>query len=423
VVNPTETEAAEPPGCPFAHGLEFDPMAPGQAREPHPWLKVARDERPVFYSSQYDEWFVTRYEDALDVLRDTARFSSANKTKLQDLPALKRALPDGSPLEWGLNSTDPPEHTRLRKLAQRGFTRPRVASFEPTIRRLADGLIDGFVERRRVDLIQDFSRILTSQVTTAVIGAPIEKAPDFQRNAELLAQSLSLAPPLSAAMQEEIATEVIRFDRWLKEFLEQRRREPGDDFTSFLVTAKGEDGGFALTDVEVVRLMTNVITAAVDTTSTLIGLTVEALLVERSRWERLLADRSLVPAVIEETLRFSGPVHSVTRAVVEDVEIAGVAIPRGATVAVSLASAARDESVFDDPDEFDPEREGEGRHIAFGKWTHLCLGAPLARLEAKVAIEAMLDRLPDLRFGPAGPEILAAPNRLGKFYSQMIVEW
>jgi cytochrome P450 len=159
-----------------------------------------------------------------------------------------------------------------------------------------------------------------------VIGAPLEKAPDFQRNAELLQRSLALAPPLSPEMQEEIAAEVV-------------------------------------------RLMTNIITAAVDTTATLIGLVVEALLVDRSRWERLLADRSLVPGVVEETLRLSG------------------------------------------------------RHIAFGKWTHLCLGAPLARLEAKVAIEALLDRLPDLRFGPRGPEIVAAPNRLGKFYSRMIVEW
>lgn len=169
--------------------------------------------------------------------------------------------------------------------------------------------------------------------------------------------------------------------------------------------------------------MTNIITAAVDATATLIGLVVEALLADRSRWERLLADRSLVPGVVEETLRLSGPVHSVTREAVEDVVIAGVAIPRGATVAVSLASAARDESVFADPDGFDPGRQGSGRHIAFGKWTHLCLGAPLARLEAKVAIEALLDRLPDLRFGPRGPEIVAAPNRLGKFYSRMIVEW
>jgi cytochrome P450 len=228
---------------------------------------------------------------------------------------------------------------------------------------------------------------------------------------------------LSEERERQIVTNMLEFDEWVKGFIEGRRREPLDDFTSHLVTATKPDGSPVLDDAQIVRLMMNVITAALDTTSTLIGLTLNSLLVDRMRWERLVEDRSLIPAAIEETLRFEGPVHSIKRDVLEDVEIGGVKIPAGSKIATSFASAQRDEAVFDNPDEFDLDRADVDRHFAFGKWTHFCLGAPLARMEARVAVEALLDRLPGLRYGPDGPGIEVAPTRLGKFFIHMNVEW
>lgn len=411
------------PGCPHFGGVPFDPIVPPQILQPYPWLSVARRERPVFYMPEYDEWFVTRYEDVLEVIRDPGRFSNAHTVELQTLPTLERELPDGNPLAEGLINTDPPAHTAMRKLAQRAFTPSLVASYEPTTRELADGLIDRFAGRGHADLIQEFTRELTAQVITGIIGAPVEKARDFQTNADLLMQSLAISPPLDEARQREIAANMLEFDAWVKGFLAERRREPVEDFTSHLVTATKPDGSPALTDAEIVRLMMNVITAALDTTSTLIALTVHALLIDRSRWERCLADRELVPTAIEETLRFEGPVHVIKRDVLEDVEIAGVKIPKGSKIATSFASAQRDEAVFEHPDEFDLDRPDVDRHFAFGRWTHFCLGAPLARMEAKVAVEALLDRLAGLRFGADGPGIEAARTRQGKFFIHMSVEW
>jgi cytochrome P450 len=413
----------ERPGCPHFEGVPFEPMTPPQILQPYPWLEVARREQPVFYMPQYDEWFVTRHDDILEILRDPARFSNAHTVELLDLPALERALPDGNPLAKGLVNTDPPEHTPMRKPAQRAFTPKAVAGYVETTRALADELIDRFVDNGRADLIQEFTRELTAQVITGIIGAPVEKARDFQTNADLLMQSLSISPPLGEEKQAEIVANVLEFDEWVKGFIAERRSDPQDDFTSHLVTATAKDGSPVLDDAAVVRLMMNVITAALDTTSTMIGLTVNCLLADRSRWQRVLADRSLLPAMIEETLRYEGPIHIIKRDVLEDVVVAGVAIPKGSKIAMSFASAQRDASVFENPDEFDPERPNLDQHFAFGKWTHFCLGAPLARMETEVALEALLDRIPGMRFGAGGSELVAAETRQGKFFIHMVVEW
>jgi cytochrome P450 len=411
------------PQCPYFEGVAFDPMLPAQVTHPYPWLAVARREQPVFYMPQYDEWFITRYEDVLRIIGDTDRFSNAHTVELQDLPLMDRELPDGNPLAKGLVNTDPPEHTPMRKIAQKAFTPRMIASYEPWARVLADEMIETFADHGRADLIQEFTRELTARVITRIIGAPIEKAHDFQTNADLLLGSLTISPPLTEAREREIVTNMLEFDEWVKGFIEGRRREPLDDFTSHLVTATKPDGSPVLDDAQIVRLMMNVITAALDTTSTLIGLTLNSLLVDRSRWERLLEDQSLIPAAIEETLRIEGPVHSIKRDVLADVEIAGVKIPKGSKIATSFASAQRDETIFDNPDEFDLDRADVDQHFAFGKWTHFCLGAPLARMEVKIAVEALLDRLPGLRYGPDGPGIEVAPTRLGVFFIHQNVEW
>jgi cytochrome P450 len=424
-----EPEVAVPPadgtapgGCPYVDGVAFDPQQPDQVLNPHPWMDIARRESPIFYVPEYDEWCVTRYDDVLAVLRDTQTYSSVRVVEPRQLPGLAEALPDGHPMDRGLINTDPPSHTHLRKMAQKAFTPKMVATYEPAARATAHRLIDGFLDRGGIDLHQDFSRQFTSETIARVVGAPAEMADQFQTWSDNNLMGLMDAPPMSPERERLTADGVIAFDQWLRGLIEERRKEPLEDFTSMLVTARSDDGSPSLTTFEIVRILTNTIMAGLDTSASMIGLMIYQLCTNRSRWERLLADRSLVEAAVEETLRFDGPVHGIRRDVLADTVIAGVPIPAGSKLYLSYASAMRDETTFLNAAEFDLDRPDVAKHFAFGKWTHFCLGAPLARMEGKVALEALLQRIPSLRVAPgAHPEVMA--SKLGAFLTGLRVEW
>jgi len=167
--NPAAPDAR--PGCPFVGGVAYDPLDHEQILDPYPWLAAAQREAPVFYMPEYDEWCVTRHSDVLEVLKDTATFSSRRVVAPRHLPRLEERLPNGHPMNGGLVNTDPPEHTRLRKLAQRAFTPKMVASYEPATRELARSLTDAFAEDGRVNLVESFTRHRTGKTITMVIGA------------------------------------------------------------------------------------------------------------------------------------------------------------------------------------------------------------------------------------------------------------
>jgi cytochrome P450 len=216
--------------------------------------------------------------------------------------------------------------------------------------------------------------------------------------------------------------ELVSFNRWLLEFIEERRERPRDDLTSLLVHARSDDGGPSLTTFEVVSILTNVITAGVDTTSSLIGLFVHHLLSDRELWLRLQADRAAIPRAIEEFMRYASPVHSIRRDVLADTEVGGVQIPSGSTLYLNFASAQRDSSVFENPNVYDIDRKDPEGSFAWGRWRHFCLGAPLARMETRVALEELLDRLPNLRLAAgARPEVLE--NRAGAFLTGLDLVW
>jgi cytochrome P450 len=412
----------ERPTCPFVDGVPFDPIRPEQVLNPYPWLQAARAKTPLFYMPESGAWCVTRHEDVLAVLRDTDRFSSAKVVEKRPLPGLEDSLPEGHPVAQGLVNTDPPEHTRLRKLAQKAFTPRMVASYEPVTRALAEKLVDGVVERGEMDLIQDFSRDLTGRTITAVIGAPAEKADDFVEWSDRNLGATMDAPPMSEEQEREMVAQVVAFNSWLLDFVEDRRASPREDYASLLVHAQSDDGAPALSTFEVVRILGSVISAGLDTTSSLIGFCLRDLLESRERWERLLADREQVPRAIEEVLRLDGPIHGIRRDVVADAEIGGRQFRKGDVLYLSFASAQRDEAVFQRPDEFDQDRSDLDQHFAFGRWRHFCLGAPLARMEAKVALEVLLERIPSLRLSEGGdPQVL--PSKLGAFLTGLRVEW
>ena len=409
------------PGCPFVGGREFDPQQIDQVINPHPWLAAARREAPVFYMPKHDQWCVTRYEDVLAVLKDTETFSSQRVIEPRMLPGFE-TLPFGHPVAKNLINTDPPEHIRLRKLAQRAFTPRMVASYEADTRDLAERLVDGFAQAGSTDLVQEFTRALVFEMMALTIGIPSEKVEDFRRYEQALLATLTSAPQLPPDEEHRVAQEVIAFGKWLVEFIEDRRRDPQDDFTSQLIQAEGDDGTPSLTTVEVLRVVHSTLTAGVDTTASAMATSVYLLLQDRSHWDAIQKDPSLIPTMVEECLRFEGPVRGVRRDVTRDTVVGEVAIPAGATLYVSYASAQRDDAVFTDPDVFDPERDDVSQHFAFGKWTHFCLGAALARMELKVALEVLSARLPTLRLAEdPGPDVI--PTMLGCFLTSLRVVW
>jgi cytochrome P450 len=416
------TQPREAPSCPFIGGVPFNPMDVGQVLDPLPWLSAARKEAPVFYMPEFDEWYVTKYEDVLAVVRNTKVFSSSRVLEAIVPPELADVFPKGHPLAGALINTDPPEHTRLRKLAQKAFTPKVIASCEQEVRECANRLLDEFVSEGKVDFAQRYTRPLAGASITIVAGADASKADDFVSFADNVLRSVTDAAPMNPAQQAEVAASLKDFSTWLDEFIEDRRQHPTDDLASSLVHAKSDDGTPSLSNWEVVRILANVLTAGIDTTSGLICLTMFELLRDRDRWERLRRHPELVPNVVEEMVRWANPIRGLRRTAMEDVEIGGVLIPKGSTVTLNYASAQRDEDVFEEPNSFDPERPDLGKHFGWGKGAHFCIGAPLARMEARITLEVLLERIPEIRL-PEGEIPQVMPSRLGAFVVGFGLEW
>jgi cytochrome P450 len=408
--------------CPVVHGRPFDPLEPEQVADPFPWLAVAQAETPIFYMDKYDLWCVSRYEDVLTVLKDTATFSSASVIRVLLEPEVARAHPEGHPLDNALVNMDPPTHTRLRRLAQKAFTPKMIAAREPEIRQLCNDLIDTFVEDGRCDLIGQFSEKLPIRAVTQIVGAPLAKASDFQNWQEEGARMSTNAPPLDAALHRELSERAVSFAGWLAGFIEERRREPRDDLTSAMVHAELEDGTAALTTNEVIGLIANILAAGTGTTANFIPLLFRDITRETEQWAAVKADPSIIPKAVEEALRLHNPVRGVRRVVTRDTVLGSVPLRAGSQLYVHYGAPQRDPAIFKDPDAYDLFRDDLNKHFAFGRWAHICLGAPLARLESKVALECLIERLPNVRT-VAGQQEHWSPSLLIPNLQEMWIEW
>jgi cytochrome P450 len=407
--------------CPMAAG--FDPNGPDQ----FDLLAEIRREAPVFFDPVLGAWCVTRHEDVAAIFRDPVGFANSgiHEVHVGMPPAIVEEV--GADYVWPfagqLGQTDPPQHTRLRKLMQKAFTPRGIARWEPELLGLCNELIDGFVGDGKAELVSAYTSHVPTNAIAMVLGMDRSYADRFPGWVEAHVSLMSVPdmPEEEAAKQWR---RLIESDRLTRALIEERRREPADDLTSALIAARGDDGEPSLTDDELIANIIGMITAGSDTTSILIANVVYRLLLDPGRWERVRDDRSLLPTVIEEGLRYSSPVRGNKRTTTREVTLGGVTIPAGAPVYFSLSAANRDAAEFEDAEAFEVCRANAGEHLAFGKWTHFCLGAVLARLEAKVALEALLDRVPDLRLAPGQEESL--PH----FYNMIVpvllgleVEW
>jgi cytochrome P450 len=407
--------------CPFHNGKPFDPLDPDQVEDPFPWMAEARRSAPVFYLEKYDVWCITRYADVEQVLRDTENISSANAIRIRPLPPeLQDVFPDGHPLQYSLLLKDPPEHNRLRKIANRAFTPTAVASYEPRIREFANQLIDAFIDDGHCDLVKQFSSRLPVMVITDIVGAPTDRdLGTWARDTMALVEG---APELTPERAAELADRARPIMEWLVGFVEERRETPRDDLTSAVLTAANEEGERHFTTDQVIGFIDSLLIAGVETTQNFIALGMRDFLRRPETWEELKRDRSLVPNALEEALRYRTPSRGSRRLAKNDVTIGDVTIPKGAQIYVLHASPQRDDAVFPDPDTFDIHRDNLSKHMTFGRYTHACLGAPLARLEGRIALETFLERIPNMRL-VQGQEYHWVPNMTIPGFLTLEVEW
>ncbi len=371
----------------------IDLSSPAFKADPFPTLARLRAEEPVHRTALSDGtplWLLTRYADVQDLLQD-GRFA---KDRRRARTAQERArgpwIPKMfRPLERNMLDLDPPDHTRLRALVHKAFTPRLVERMRGRIEELCHGLIDRMAARGRADLVADFALPLPVTVIAEILGVPARDRAGFHR------WSNALVSVDSPGAGWRVLPHVYFFVLYLRRFFARRRAEPGDDLASALIQA--EEQGDALDADELLAMIFLLLIAGHETTVHLIGGGVAALLEHPDEADRLRGDPSLAPAAVEELLRFVSPVFLTTeRYAREPVALHGVTIPRGGLAFGALASANRDEAVFEHPDALDLARS-PNKHLAFGHGIHYCLGAPLARLEAQIAIPALLTRLPDLR--------------------------
>lgn len=378
-------------------------ISPAFYANPYPFYHQLRTEAPVSWSAALGGWVLTRYQDVIASLRDTRYFSSRGRM----LAALER-FPDDTrvalrPLEdhfaVGLISSDPPDHTRLRALINKAFTPRVVEQLRPRIQALVDELLDVAQARGPIDLIRDLAYPLPATVIAELLGASPEDRDRFKvwSDGILSFQGRGVVTPAQMAHAQ---THLLEMRAFLGDLLEQRRRAPREDLLSRLVEA--ESAGERLTEAELMTTCVTLLTAGHETTTNLIGNGLYTLLRYPDQLALLRANPALLPTAIEEMLRYESPLQRNPRRIAEDVVFGGQPMRQGDFVLQILGAANRDPAVFPDPDRFDIARQ-PNRHIAFGFGIHFCVGAPLARLEAPVAISTVLRRLPRLEL--AGPPV------------------
>ncbi|TDO14641.1 cytochrome P450 [Mycobacterium sp. BK086] len=369
-------------------------LDPGIRANPYPVYRQILDGGPM-HMPESTLHVLSSFADCDEVLRHPDSCSDRMKSTAaqQAVAAGEQVRPFGPP---GFLFLDPPDHTRLRKLVSKAFSPKVVKGLESDITGLVDGLLDKVDDTGQFDVIEALAHPLPVAVICRLLGVPMEDEPQFSSASTILAQGLDPFVTFSGETQglEERMQAGLWLRGYLRELLEQRRSKPADDLMSALISV--EESGDQLTEEEIVATCNLLLIAGHETTVNLIANGILAMLRNHENWTALSADPGRAPAIIEETLRYDPPVQLASRVAGADMTIGTSSIPKGDIMMILLAAAHRDPAVTERPDEFDPTR-GTVRHLAFGHGPHFCLGAPLARMEAAVALSAVTKRFPDAR--------------------------
>lgn len=372
-------------------GLSDDLMAPEVIDDPHSYYRQLREVDPIHWNQKWGGWIITRYRDVVQVLRDAKRFSSDRMGYLaRELSAEQREqyAPIFNVLSRWMVFSDPPFHTRLRLLLNPLFTPTSVEQYRPMVRNIVQKLIDKIERRGEMEVVRDFAYQVPMSVILELMGMPHLDRDRVKEWSEQLGVFFFIRA--DDPRRREIACQgVTALVDYLKPIVEERRSNPGNDLISILIKAqeRGE-----LTESDVIATCVLMVFGGHETTMNLIANGILALMRHPQEWERLRKQPAIVKLAVEELLRYDGPVKTTVRWVKEDVDLEGRALKEGDRVLVALSSANRDLMQFDNPDALNLRRD-PNPHVAFGQGIHICLGAPLARMEAQEAVLGLTARL------------------------------
>lgn len=382
------------------HLLDPDVLA-----NPYPLFRRLRTEDPVHWDAFLHTWVVTRYVDVLEVLHTFSAERTHTPEKLKAM-GLSQMSPIAQLMVQQMLFMDPPAHTRLRSLASYAFGPARVAVLRSHIREIVNRLLDAVQAKGRMDVIQDLGEPLPAIVTAEMLGVPLEDrhqlkawSTDFAEMLGNFQHNPEHAPRMLRTVQDMSA--------YFRDTIRRQKDRPQEGLVHSLMTA--EVDGDRLSEAEVVATSIVTMVGGLETTTNLIGNGLLTLLRHPEEMKRLQDDASLIPAAVEEMLRYESPSQHTGRLAAQDVELGGRVIKKGQAVMAVMAAANRDPERFPDPDRFDVARS-DNRHLAFGYAAHFCFGAALARVEGQEMFEALIRRLPDLELEP-GP--LSWRNNLG----------
>jgi cytochrome P450 len=384
--------------------VDFDPFSPEVVADPYPYYEHLLEHAPVCWVPAQEMWMVTRHEDVTSVLRNPGAFSSAGGFDALFGGRVGRRHHDMRSMS-GLDlrelriliATDPPDHTRLRRLVGRALTPKAMADLEPKLRRICSQIVGDFlarVEDGDADVVEELAIPFPVIVIAELLGVPRERRHEFRKWSDASVGALSGDLDLAEAQAAQIG--MLQF---MAEMVEQRRVSPRDDLISQVVTGHDPDDPEALSFLEIAMFAILLLVAGNETTTNLIGNAWAAFAANPDQADLLRANPDLLVPAIEEVLRYDSPVQGLVRATTQPVSLGGVEIPEGALVLASFAAANRDPKRFEEPGRFDIRRRPT-EHMGFGHGIHFCLGASLARLEARLVGETLLER--NVRLEPTG---------------------
>jgi cytochrome P450 len=363
----------------------YKPLSPEWQEDPYPFYARLREEAPVYWSEEFECWVVARYDDVDAVVSNYTAFSNALGPIAGEEISYK-----GRPRYSAMFTADPPDHSRLRGPLHQAFTRKSIGELESRTRRVVNELIDAVQPTGLVDLVLDFGEPLSAAGFADMVEVPASMWATLSRWSEVF---VILESRLGGPAERD---DLRKADDYFRALLEERRRKPSADLATTLVRAVGEG---RLTEWEAIDTCFVLVAGAMETTKRLVGNTMFALIHNPDEYRKVREDRSLIPSMIEEGLRYDNSTQTLMRTATRDVELRGQTIRKGQVVHAIIGSANRDGDHFPDPDRFDVTRHSSD-HLAFGKSIHMCLGLHLARLQLRVGFNTLLDRLPGLRLEP-----------------------
>lgn len=379
---------------------EFDSLlvSPEFIADPYATLRRLREEDPVHWSEPIGGWILTAYDDILVSFKSTAHFSNENRLGKATAYLAPEKQANFKPFEdhyktKSLLHSDPPDHTRMKSLITREFNAQVVERMKPSIQQTVDRLIDAVQARGRMDVVSELAAPLPISVIAQILGVPRSDHNLFQLWADELLRFQGVNKP----SEEDLVraqNAIVAMRPYIRAMIEERRAKPQDDLISKF--AAEEEAGGRISEVELISTCVTLFVAGQETTISLIANTIYTLLSHPDQLARLRAKPELLPAAIEESLRFESPVSRQPRLMKEDLELRGRLLKKGQMVFQMLNGANRDPAYFENPDRFDIERT-DNKHLAFGYGIHFCVGATLARAEGAIAIGTAIKRLPNLR--------------------------